>query len=113
MFRAECQELLSYPESKWGHTGSSRWLSLCTSLRDYEAPCRCFAVNRKRKWELASAFQKSIRRSRCSLNQSSCCVQFGSKRKGLRVIGKTHNHMICQAVQSIAEKFRNGHTLSG
>jgi hypothetical protein len=37
-------------------------VSLTTNLRDYEAPCRSLAINAERKWELVSAFQKSIRR---------------------------------------------------
>jgi len=31
-------------------------------MRDYETPCRSLAINKERKWELVSAFQKSIRR---------------------------------------------------
>jgi MgsA AAA+ ATPase C terminal len=62
MFPAQFQELLSYPNNKWGENVSERWVSLCTALRDYEAPCRSLAINKERKWELVSAFQKSIRR---------------------------------------------------
>ena len=65
VFAEQYQTLLSYPESMWGETPSSRWVSLCTGLRDYEAPGRSVAINvhKERKWELVSAFQKSIRRA--------------------------------------------------
>jgi hypothetical protein len=62
LFSAQFQELLSYPQNKWSEAASNRWMSLCTDLRDYRAPCRCLAINKERKWELVSAFQKSIRR---------------------------------------------------
>ncbi len=62
MFSAQFQELLSYPQNKWNEAASNRWMSLCTDLRDYRAPCRSLAINKERKWELVSAFQKSIRR---------------------------------------------------
>src|SRR5437660_9063099 len=62
MFPAQCQELLSYQVSRWNDTASNRWVSLCTAMRDYEAPCRSLAMNKERKWELVSAFQKAIRR---------------------------------------------------
>src|SRR6266699_1783191 len=62
MFSVQFQELLSYPQNKWREAASNRWMSLCTDLRDYRAPCRSLAINKERKWELVSAFQKSIRR---------------------------------------------------
>ena len=62
MFSVQFQELLSYPQNKWNEAASNRWMSLCTDLRDYRAPCRSLAINKERKWELVSAFQKSIRR---------------------------------------------------
>ncbi|MCU1305398.1 MAG: hypothetical protein JWN45_93, partial [Acidobacteriaceae bacterium] len=58
----EFKKLLCYPNSNWGQSTSDRWISLCTGLREYEVPCRSFAINRERKWELVSAFQKAIRR---------------------------------------------------
>lgn len=72
MFSTQFQELLSYPQNQWSEAASNRWISLCTDLRDYRAPCRSFAINKERKWELVSAFQKSIRR--------------GDKRVALRLI---------------------------
>jgi hypothetical protein len=63
MFSPQFHELHRYPESRWAKAISDRWVSLCNRLRDYEAPRRCFAGNRDRKWELVSAFQKSIRRA--------------------------------------------------
>jgi hypothetical protein len=62
MFSAQFQELLRYPENQWGEAASNRWMSLCNGLRDYQAPCRSLTINKERKWELVSAFQKSIRR---------------------------------------------------
>src|SRR5437016_8323 len=62
MFLAQCLKLLRYPDNRWNATASMRWVSLCTRLRDYEPPCRSVTVDTERKWELVSAFQKSIRR---------------------------------------------------
>jgi hypothetical protein len=62
MFSTMSQELLTYPESRWGVTASSRWVSLCSRLDDFEAPRRSLTIHKERKWELVSAFQKSIRR---------------------------------------------------
>ena len=55
-------DLLGYPESRWGHPPGDRWLSLCNQLQTYAAPVCSFAINAERKWELVSALQKSIRR---------------------------------------------------
>ena len=63
MFSAQFHELHRYPQRRWAKAISDRWVSLCNGLRDYEAPCRRFAVHRQREWELVSAFQKSIRRA--------------------------------------------------
>ena len=63
MVSAQLQELLTYPEIRWAIDKSERWVSLCYGLRDYVAPYRVFAFNREGKWELVSAFQKSIRRA--------------------------------------------------
>ena len=62
MSLVQFQELLSYPESRWGETPLSRWVSLCVGLRDYQAPPKSLAIGKDRKWELTSAFQKSVRR---------------------------------------------------
>jgi hypothetical protein len=63
MFSAQFQELLRYPENRWAKATSERWLSLCKSLRDYQPPCpKNLTIAEDRKWELVSAFQKSIRR---------------------------------------------------
>jgi hypothetical protein len=55
-------ELAIYPESRWGEAVSERWVSLCAGLREYRASPRGLAIVKERKWELVSAFQKSIRR---------------------------------------------------
>lgn len=56
------KELASYQELRWGEARSERWVSLCDGLREYQAPPRGLAIAKERKWELVSAFQKSIRR---------------------------------------------------
>ncbi len=61
-FLGQFQELLRYPESRWGEPASDRWISLCTALCDYVPPPRRLSIDKERKWELVSAFQKSIRR---------------------------------------------------
>lgn len=67
MSPAQLQKLLSYPQGKWRVTTSERWISLCDGLRDYPAPDRSLVISSERKWELVSAFQKSIRRGDKSL----------------------------------------------
>ena len=62
MLLSKFQELLTYPSRKWGEPASDRWISLCTQMRDYQAPCRKLVLDKERKWELVSALQKSIRR---------------------------------------------------
>lgn len=63
MTSAQFEELVTYPESRWNEPTSNRWLSLCSSMRDYQGPARNLVMkNIERKWELVSAFQKSIRR---------------------------------------------------
>jgi hypothetical protein len=56
------EKLAGYQELIWGEATSERWVSLCAGLRDYQAPPRGLAIAKERKWELVSAFQKSIRR---------------------------------------------------
>jgi hypothetical protein len=58
----QIEELRRYPENHWGQCSSGRWTAWCNSLEHYEAPTRGFSLDRERKWELTSAFQKSIRR---------------------------------------------------
>ena len=62
MFITQFPELLSYPESRWREAATERWVSLCIGMREYEAPPRGLTINKERKWQLVSAFQKSIRR---------------------------------------------------
>jgi replication-associated recombination protein RarA len=57
------EELAIYQEFRFGVSVSERWVSLCAKLRDYQPPLKgSFAIEKRRKWELVSAFQKSIRR---------------------------------------------------
>src|ERR1035437_3608789 len=63
MFDIQFKELLNYPTTHWGETPSWRWAELCERMREYQGPPRSLVLdNRERKWELISAFQKSIRR---------------------------------------------------
>jgi hypothetical protein len=63
MLSRDLQELIHYQELRWGEAASERWGSLCNGLRAYQAPPRgSFAIEKQRKWELVSAFQKAIRR---------------------------------------------------
>lgn len=62
MLDEHLKDLLHYQQSRWGDPVLERWASLCVGLRDYEVPGRGWAIAKERKWELVSAFQKSIRR---------------------------------------------------
>jgi hypothetical protein len=63
MLSSQFQELIAYPKIRWTDAPSDRWLSLCDGLLSYKASCtRSFLINKERKWELVSAFQKAIRR---------------------------------------------------
>src|SRR5437899_3397405 len=62
-FESKLEELLAYHEHCLGEPASERWLSLCSSLINYQARSGNFAIDRKRKWELVSALQKAIRRA--------------------------------------------------
>ena len=62
-FESKLEELLAYPEHCFGEPASERWLSLCSSLSNYQAPSENFAIHKDRKWELVSALQKAIRRA--------------------------------------------------
>jgi hypothetical protein len=63
MLSFQLQELFVYPQRRWATDISERWVSLCNGLREYEAPDRLLVFEAARKWELVSAFQKSIRRA--------------------------------------------------
>ena len=63
MLSSQFQELLEYPEIRWAGAVSDRWKSLCDGLRAYNSSCKTFPMDKERKWELVSAFQKSIRRA--------------------------------------------------
>ena len=54
--------LANYPKSSWGQPVSSKWASLCESLRNYLPPRKTLVLRIERKWELVSALQKSVRR---------------------------------------------------
>ena len=61
--QGEFEKLLAYPEHCFGERASEKWLSLCSSLSNYQAPSTSFPIEKNRKWELTSALQKSIRRA--------------------------------------------------
>lgn len=60
---AQYRQLLNYPELKWRTVASERWTELCSRLRLYRGLFPTFSLGHERKWELASALQKSIRRA--------------------------------------------------
>ena len=56
-------EMIVFPQAEWGQPASDRWLTWCSELKDYEPPQRSLSIRRQeRKWELVSAYQKSVRR---------------------------------------------------
>jgi len=59
---SQLNNLGSFPMVVWGKPIPDRWSCLCDALRQYEAPAERWNLARERKWELASALQKSIRR---------------------------------------------------
>jgi hypothetical protein len=61
MFFACLEELASYQEFKFSVPVSEQWVSFCARLRDYQAPLKgSFAIEKQRKWELVSAFQRQF-----------------------------------------------------
>src|SRR5208282_2601443 len=58
----QLDHLYKYPEVMWAKPVSDRWVFLCDALRQYDPPFGKLMFPRERKWELVSAFQKSIRR---------------------------------------------------
>jgi hypothetical protein len=63
MLSSQFQELIAYPETRWADAPSARWVSLCDGLLAYKASCTgTLPMDKERKWELVSAFQKAIRR---------------------------------------------------
>src|SRR5947207_13706787 len=61
--QATISELVTYPEHFFGEPASEGWLALCSSLSKYQPPSGDVVIKKERKWELASAFQKAIRRA--------------------------------------------------
>lgn len=58
-----CARLMSYPEHQWGVPPSERWVALVDQLREWVPPETVhMAEDRQRKWEIVSAYQKSVRR---------------------------------------------------
>lgn len=57
------QQLVRYPIQHWGTDESEKWALLSNTLAEYQAPSRSLMLQKSRKWELVSAFQKSIRRA--------------------------------------------------
>ena len=54
--------LLSFPETEFGLSASSRWVELCEQLSTYSRQHEARHFPSVRKWELVSALQKAIRR---------------------------------------------------
>jgi hypothetical protein len=60
MLSSQYQELIAYPENRWTDAPSDRWVSLCDGLLACEASSTSnFPMDKERKWELVSAFQKA------------------------------------------------------
>jgi hypothetical protein len=55
-------ELREYPRERWEQRVSERWLAICSEMIKYQPPRQTLRLNSFRKWELVSAYQKSIRR---------------------------------------------------
>jgi hypothetical protein len=62
-------QLLSVPPKEWGHVARPSWCALCEELAGYQwtEPSQPFPF--ARKWELASALQKCIRRGDSSASR--------------------------------------------
>jgi hypothetical protein len=54
--------LHNYQNSPWEQVVFDRGEWLCGTLRNYNSPYQSWTLQKERKWELVSAFQKSIRR---------------------------------------------------
>jgi hypothetical protein len=55
--------LRTFPTVHWKEDPSARWLSLCTQLQEFNPPKVHLRVTHpERKWEIVSAYQKSVRR---------------------------------------------------
>ena len=55
--------LTDYPQTAWNTPPTDRWLALCDQLQGYPpAPPQLRVRNLERKWEMVSAYQKSVRR---------------------------------------------------
>jgi hypothetical protein len=55
--------LLTYPHTSWSLHASARWLALCEGLQTYEpSPTTLTITDPARRWEIVSAYQKSVRR---------------------------------------------------
>jgi hypothetical protein len=62
-FPLDTVKILDYPQEMWGEQPSERWLELCGELSAYEPSGPQLEVkNVSRKWEMVSAYQKSVRR---------------------------------------------------
>jgi hypothetical protein len=63
-FSLSIEALYSYPSRIWNEKPSTRWLDLCNQLQMYDPAPGTPGVlkDATRKWELVSAYQKSVRR---------------------------------------------------
>jgi hypothetical protein len=55
-------ELIHLPARAWGYSASGQWREMCEALETYEWELSPEPFPLSRKWELASALQKTIRR---------------------------------------------------
>ena len=61
---SKMSQLVAYP-TMIGLNSIQRWNLLCDGLLAYKAPPKSLTLSPRRKWELVSALQKSIRRGDC------------------------------------------------
>ena len=69
-------ELKAFPKKNWEEEPTERWLSLCNQLQSFHPTIEnSLVVTRpERKWELVSAYQKSVRRG---LSERACWLVTG------------------------------------
>jgi len=75
-------QIRSYPQDNWHEAASPRWLTWCTQLHGYDSVVGMLEVTDcSRKWQLVSAYQKSVRRGLTDLAMSlaATLISLGSQ----------------------------------
>lgn len=64
MFGMPINDLLGFPKMQWAEPATASWSKLCQDLLVYDPPPHSLTIkNQDRKWEMVSAYQKSVRRA--------------------------------------------------